>query len=255
MSPSPRIGAEILIGTSGFTYAHWRAPVYRNAPQSRWLELYAAEFPTVEINATFYRLPRPAVVEHWAQRVPDGFVFAIKVSRYLTHIRRLENVADGVERLRRLLAPLAAAGRLGPWLWQLPPGFTRDDKRLETTLALLPPGRHAFEFRDPSWFCPPVLRLLERAGACLVIGDAPTRPYQTLDATTDWRYLRFHHGAHGRRGNYAERELATWAERIDGWARDGDVYAYFNNDWEAFAVRNARDLRRRVAARGRAVAA
>jgi uncharacterized protein YecE (DUF72 family) len=250
-----RVGSEVLIGTSGWTYPHWRVPVYHGAPQSRWLELYAAEFPTVEVNATFYRLPRPSVVERWAERVPEGFVFAVKTSRYLTHIRRLEDIGEGVERLRRLLVPLAAAGRLGPWLWQLPPGFTRDDARLRAALAALPPGRHAFEFRDASWFCPAVLRLLERAGACLVIGDAPTRPYQTLDATTDWRYLRLHHGTHGRRGNYAPRELATWAERIVHGARDGDVYAYFNNDWEAFAVRNARDLQRRVAAGGRTVAA
>src|SRR5206468_6315062 len=111
----------------------------------------------------------------WAQRVPDGFVFTVKTSRYLTHVRRLDDIHEGVERLSRLLVPLAEAGRLGPWLWQLPPGFTRDDARLRLTLDLLPPGRHAFEFRHASWFCPPVLRLLERAGACLVIGDAPTR--------------------------------------------------------------------------------
>jgi uncharacterized protein YecE (DUF72 family) len=255
MTASSQIGSRIVIGTSGWTYPHWRAPVYQGAPQSRWLERYAAEFPTVELNATFYRLPRPVTVERWAQRAPEHFLFAVKVSRYLTHVRRLRDIGEGVDRLRTLLAPLAAADRLGPWLWQLPPGFARDDARLREALAVLPPGRHAFEFRDPSWFCPPVLRLLERAGACLVIGDTPTRPFQTLDATTDWRYLRFHHGTHGRRGNYASRELATWAGRIDRWARDGDVYAYFNNDWEAFAIRNARELQRRVAGGARTVAA
>jgi len=255
MTASPHIAPQILIGTSGWTYPHWREPVYERAPQSTWLERYAAEFPTVEVNATFYRLPRPVTVERWAERVPEGFVFAVKASRYLTHVRRLEDIGEGVERFRRLLTPLATAGRLGPWLWQLPPGFTRDDARLRAALEALPPGRHAVEFRDASWFCPPVLRLLERAGVCLVTGDTPARPYQTLDATTDWRYLRFHHGTHGRRGNYAQRELETWAGRIERWVRDGDVYAYFNNDWEAFAIRNARDLQRRVAAGARTAVA
>jgi uncharacterized protein YecE (DUF72 family) len=237
---------RILVGTSGWAYDHWRRPVYGGAPQRRWLELYAAEFPTVEVNATFYRLPRESMVRGWAERAPRGFVFAVKVSRYLTHVRRLGDVAAGLQRLETLISPLAEASVLGPLLWQLPPGFARDDVRLSATLDRLPPGRHAFEFRHPSWFCPAVFALLERAGAALVIGDAPQRPYQTLDATTDWRYIRFHHGTRGRRGNYSPSELEAWAARIDGWGAQGDVYVYFNNDWEAFAVRNARDLRRRL---------
>ena len=246
--------SEILIGTSGFAYPHWRDRVYQGAPERRWLELYTGLLPTVELNATFYRLPSAAAVQKWADQSPEGFIFAVKVSRYLTHIRRLEGVADGLARLLPLLAPLRDAKALGPLLWQLPPGFRRDDRRLAAALAELPPGRHAFEFRDASWFCPDVYRALERGGVSLVIADDARRRYGDAPATADWRYLRFHYGSRGRRGNYSAHELDDWARRIEGYAREGDVYAYFNNDWEGFAVRNAAELARRLAAPGRAAA-
>jgi len=246
--------SRILIGTSGFAYPHWRDRVYQGAPERRWLELYAGRFPTVELNATFYRLPAAAAVQKWADRVPEGFLYAVKVSRYLTHIRRLDGVADGLARLMPLLAPLRDAEKLGPLLWQLPPGFRRDDARLEAALDELPPGRHAFEFRDASWFCDDVYAALADAAVSLVVADDARRRYGDPPATADWRYVRFHYGARGRRGNYSEKELDAWARRIEGYARDGDVYAYFNNDWEGFAVRNAADLTRRIAAPGRAAA-
>jgi uncharacterized protein YecE (DUF72 family) len=235
-----------LVGTSGWSYRHWRDPVYHGAPPSRWLAAYAGWFPTVEINSTFYRLPTVRAVQRWTDETPDGFVFAVKVSRYLTHVRRLTEVDAGLPRLMALLEPLARTGKLGPLLWQLPATFERDDGRLAATLEVLPPGRHAFEFRHASWFCEPVFRLLREAGATLVVGDDPRRPFQTLDATAPWRYVRFHHGHRGRRGNYSPAEIETWATRIAGWRSDGDVYAYFNNDWEAFAVANARLLMRRL---------
>jgi uncharacterized protein YecE (DUF72 family) len=247
--------ATVLIGTSGFAYSHWRHPIYHGAPERRWLELYSALLPTVEINATFYRLPRPSAVRHWAEGTPPGFVVAVKVSRYLTHVRRLREVPAGMERLLALLAPLQEARKLGPLLWQLPPGFQRDQERLETVLRQLPPGRHAFEFRHPSWFCKPVYEALAAAGAALVVADDARRRYGVPEATADWHYLRFHYGARGRRGNYGPTELAAWARRIGQLARTGDVYAYFNNDWEGFAVRNALDLDRRVGRRPQEAAA
>ena len=131
-------------------------------------------------------------------------------------------------------------------LWQLPAWFTRDDERLAGALELLPPGRHAFEFRDPSWFAPDVLALLREHGVALAIGDHPARPFQTLDLTADFTFVRLHHGRRGRRGNYSATELDEWAARIAGLRRHADVYAYFNNDWEGFAVRNALGLRRRL---------
>ena len=236
------------IGCSGWNYASWREPVYERRPASRWLEHYATLFDTVEVNASFYRLPRRSAVAHWVEQTPDGFLFAVKASRYLTHIKRLRDLAQGWALLAERIEPLMEAGRLGPLLWQLPATFRRDDARLAEALAALPPGRHAFEFRHPSWFGPPVERLLRRHGVALVIGDHPQRPFQTHIHTTDWTYVRLHHGHRGRRGNYSPRELDEWAARIRRWRRRGDVFVYLNNDWEAFAVRNATTLRRELGA-------
>jgi uncharacterized protein YecE (DUF72 family) len=236
----------VRVGTSGWSYAHWRIPVYDRQPSSRWLASYAERFSTVEVNSTFYRLPTRRMVRRWVEETPGGFIFAVKVSRYLTHIRRLTDVAVHLPRLLELLEPLADSAKLGPLLWQLPPTFTRDDGRLAATLEALGPGRHAFEFRHESWFCPPVLQLLREAGVALVLADDARRPLPDAGATTDWRYVRFHYGHRGRRGNYSPTELARWASRIRGWREAGDVYAYFNNDWEAFAVRNAEQLNRRL---------
>jgi uncharacterized protein YecE (DUF72 family) len=140
----------IRIGCSGWSYEHWRGVLYpRSGSTSRWLELYAQSFDTVEINASFYRLPNVKTVARWASVVPDEFLFAVKASRYLTHVRRLRDIADGVKRLGERIEPLRSAGKLGPILWQLPPNFTRDDARLESALEALTRDRHAFEFRDP----------------------------------------------------------------------------------------------------------
>jgi uncharacterized protein YecE (DUF72 family) len=211
-------------------------------PARRWLEHYASRFPTVEVNATFYRLAREPAVAHWVEQTPAGFVFAVKASRYLTHIRRLTGLSPGIERFYAPLAPLRAAGRLGPVLWQLPENFHRDDERLRGALEALPAGRHAFEFRHSSWFAAPVIELLRAHGAALVIAHHPARPFQTEVLTSDFTFLRFHHGARGRRGNYADSELSEWAAKIAGWRRACEVFAYFNNDWEAFAPRNAARL-------------
>jgi uncharacterized protein YecE (DUF72 family) len=179
-------------------------------------------------------------------QTPAGFVFAVKASRYLTHVRRLRGIADGVATFFERLQPLARAGRLGPVLWQLPENFHRDDERLVSALRELPAGRHAFEFRHPSWFVPEVYALLREHDAALVIGDHPERPFQSHAATANWRYVRMHYGRRGRRGNYSKRELEIWARRVHGWRADGCVYVYFNNDWEAFAPRDALELRRQV---------
>ena len=174
---------------------------------------------------------------------PPGFVFAVKASRYLTHVKRLADMGRGVERLYEGIAPLVASGKLGPVLWQLPENFHRDDDRLGAALERLPPGRHCFEFRHAGWFAEPVYDLLRRHGVALVYGDDPRRPFQTLELTADWTFIRFHRGRRGRRGNYSETELREWAARIRDLRDTVDVFAYFNNDWEGFAPRNARRLR------------
>src|SRR5438270_4411057 len=215
--------SSVRLGCSGWSYAHWREPVYHGLPAGRWLGRYGELFPTVEVNASFYRLPTRHAAELWAERSPAGFVFAVKASRYLTHVRRLRDVRAGSARLLERMRPLAEAGKLGPLLWQLPETFPRDDERLAAALAALPDVRNCFEFRHPSWFCQPVLDQLAAAGAALVFGDHPARRFQMLEPTADWVYIRFHHGSRGVRGGYSPAELRGWARRIRGWSRRGDV--------------------------------
>jgi uncharacterized protein YecE (DUF72 family) len=239
---------SVRIGCSGWNYDHWRNGVFYppRCPPGKWLDYYARHFDTVEVNATFYRLPRPDAVANWVQTSPPEFLFAVKMSRYITHIRRLRDLGAGVRKFYERIAPLVHSPKLGPVLWQLPGNFKRDDERLAEALARLPHGRHCFEFRHQSWFAPEVYELLRSAGAALVIADDPRRPFQTHELTADWTYLRFHRGLRGRRGNYSESELEEWALLIEGWRRKVDVYAYFNNDWEGFAVRNGLWLRERL---------
>jgi len=232
------------IGCSGWSYREWRGVLYPpGLPAARWLGRYAAKFDTVEVNATFYRLPEETTVRNWAAQVPDGFLFAIKASRYLTHVRRLHEIEDGLERFWGRLKPLREEGKLGPVLWQLPEGFERDDETLAGVLAALPPARHCFEFRHPSWFSPRVYALLERHGASLVLADDPRRDLPRAAPAGPIAYLRLHYGSHGRDGNYSERELASWRRRIAAWRVSRDVFAYLNNDWRGFAPRNAMSLR------------
>jgi uncharacterized protein YecE (DUF72 family) len=237
------------VGCSGWNYRDWRETFYPpKLPARAWLEFYARRFDTVEVNNTFYRLPSADAVAGWVAQTPPAFVFSVKASRYLTHVKRLTDMATGVRRFYERIDPLVRAGKLGPVLWQLPATFRRDDDRLAAALQQLPPGRHAFEFRHESWFAPSVLELLSAHGIALVVGDHPQRPFQTLEPTTDWVFVRFHYGRRGRNGNYSQRELEEWAQRIEGWRRARDVYAYFNNDWKAYAPRNALWLRRRLEA-------
>jgi uncharacterized protein YecE (DUF72 family) len=237
----------VHVGCSGWNYKDWRGAVYPPGVQARqWLEHYSRLFETVEVNATFYRLVSRDAVARWVKETPEHFVFAVKASRYLTHVKRLTGIADGVKTFCERLEPLIEADRLGPVLWQLPESFRRDDERLAGALAQLPGGRHALEVRHSSWFAPEVYALLREHDVALVIGDHPDRRFQTYELTARWRYIRFHHGSRGRRGNYSEKEIEAWAERIHGWRREGTIYVYFNNDWKAFAPRNASQLRKQL---------
>jgi uncharacterized protein YecE (DUF72 family) len=237
------------IGCSGWNYADWRGTFYpQGEPQRRWLELYAQRFDTVEVNTTFYRLPRRDAVAGWVKQTPADFSFAVKASRYLTHIKRLTDLSDGVARFYERIEPLIEAGKLGPVLWQLPGNFPRDDERLRRWLDALPDGRHTIEFRHESWFCAPVMRALREHDVAMTIGDHPERPFQTHEATASWRFVRFHYGQRGRAGNYSATEIEQWARRIAQWRRRQEVWAYFNNDWRGFAPANAQALARRLGA-------
>jgi len=211
-----------------------------------WLDYYARHFDTVEVNATFYRLPKREVVANWVRTSPSGFLFAVKMSRYITHLKRLLDLDEGVRRFYERIDPLVRSPKFGPVLWQLPGNFHRDDERLANALEKLPAGRHCFEFRHESWFVPEVYELLRSRGAALVIGDDPRRPFQTCELTADWTFIRFHSGTRGRRGNYSESELEEWAQRLEGWRPEVEVFAYFNNDWEGLAIRNALWLKQRL---------
>ncbi|HEX5194986.1 MAG TPA: DUF72 domain-containing protein [Solirubrobacteraceae bacterium] len=230
----------VRIGCSGWNYDDWRGDLYPpGLPKRRWLEAYAERFDTVEVNATFYRLASRHAVEGWVRATPARFEFAVKASRFLTHVKRLTDLGQGIERFYAPLAPMVEAGKLGPVLWQLPETFHRDDERLAHWLDALPAGRHTIEFRHPSWFAAAVLERLADRGVALTVADHPQRPFQPHTATADWWYVRFHYGARGRNGNYSRSELATWARRIAQWRSRRDVYAYFNNDWNAYAPANA----------------
>lgn len=241
-----RLG-QARIGTSGFFYNHWREVLYpRDLPRTRWLEQYATRFDTVELNNTFYRLPADKTFQSWHDRAPAKFLYALKLSRYITHIKRLLDPAEALDIfLERadLLAP-----HLGPILVQLPPRWNVNLDRLDAFLALCPRRyRWAVEFRDPSWLRREVYDLLRRHGASLCVHDLIEN--HPREVTADFVYLRFH-GATGPKyaGDYPPETLQREADGIRQRLAGGlDVYAYFNNDALGHAVRNATDLKEAIA--------
>jgi len=232
--------ANLFIGTSGFSYNHWKGVFYpEDVPASHWLEFYAQHFGTVELNNPFYRLPARQAFEKWAEQTPDDFVFAVKFSRFLTHIKRLK---DPEEPLDRFMSRADALGRkLGPILFQLPPNFKPDLDRLANLLMLRPPdSRWVLEFRNPEWFSDEVLDLLREHGTALCVQDS-TEGCPTA-ATARFAYVRFH-GTPTANGSYDKKLLRSWAHQFEQWLGDGiDVYAYFNNDMMGYAVKNAMEL-------------
>jgi uncharacterized protein YecE (DUF72 family) len=232
----------VLVGTSGWQYRDWSGVLYpRRTPHRLWLETHAAAFATVEVNAAFYRLPKPATFADWRERTPPDFTMAVKASRYLTHVKRLREPEGPV---RRLMDAASALGpRLGPVLLQLPPTLLAHPVDLAACLRCFPEGqRVAVEPRHESWWVPEVRDVLERHGAALCWADRRSRPVTPLWRTADWGYVRLHEGR-GAGGSYGRRALARWVERIqEAWpsgAQAADVYVYFNNDAGGAAVHNA----------------
>jgi len=244
MSARARRGA-LRVGTSGYQYNHWRGVFYpEKLAKKHWFEHYARHFDTVEINNTFYNLPETGTFERWREQTPEGFVYALKYSRFGTHIKRLkdpeQHVGLFVERARHL------GSHLGPILVQLPPNWHLSLERLEGFLAALPrEHRWALELRDPSWFDESVYALLRRHRAALCIHDMIDD--HPREQTAEWSYLRFHGPRGDYAGSYTPQALSAAARRIRGQLEQGaDVYVYFNNDAEGHALANARDLRRYV---------
>lgn len=234
------------VGTSGWQYRDWRGRLYpAGVPQRAWLEHYSERFATVEVNATFYRLPSRAVVEGWARRTPRDFVVAVKASRYLTHIRRLREPREAVGRLMGVVDALGP--KLGPVLVQLPPDMRADTDALAAVLRAFPAGvRVAVEPRHPSWLVAATFRLLERHDAALCMADRPGwRPDPRRTAT--WGYLRLHEGRATPRPCYGARALDSWAGRLrERFGPDDDLYVYLNNDPGGCAPRDARLLAGRL---------
>jgi uncharacterized protein YecE (DUF72 family) len=229
----------LWIGTSGWQYRHWRETFYpRGIAQTKWLEFYADRFSTVESNAAFYRLPEAETFAAWAERTPQGFVMAVKASRYLTHILRLTEPEEPVQRL--VVRAQELGDKLGPILLQLPPTLKLELDRLRRTLDAFPADmRVAAEFRHKSWFIDEVQRELTDRGVALCLADR-RGPITPIWRTADWTYLRFHVGQSTPRPCYGEEALTSWAERIaDTWTADEDAYVYFNNDHRACALRDA----------------
>jgi uncharacterized protein YecE (DUF72 family) len=241
----------VLVGTSGWQYRHWRDAFYpASVPQRLWLEYYAGRFPTVENNGAFYRLPARETFEQWRARIPEGFVMAVKASRYLTHIRRLRDPAEPVRRMLDAFAGLD--GKLGPVLIQLPPDMRADAELLDRTLGRFPPGmRVAVEPRHESWWTDAVKDVLAARGAALCWADRAGRPVTPLWRTADWGYVRFHEGTADPWPRYADRCLCDWAERVvRAWPDHSPVYAYFNNDQCGAAVVDAAEFARLTASPG-----
>jgi uncharacterized protein YecE (DUF72 family) len=229
----------VLVGTSGWQYRHWRETFYpKGVAQTRWLEYYAERFQTVESNNAFYMLPAAKTFEGWERRTPADFVMALKVSRYLTHIKRLADPEEPVRLLVERASNLQT--KLGPALIQLPPSMKIDTGRLRASLAAFPKTwRVAVEFRHDTWYTPEVEAILVEFGAALCHADRQ-RVLTPLWRTTDWGYVRFHDGLAEPRPCYDEPTLVRWVQWIaERWSRDQDVYVYFNNDPRACALRDA----------------
>jgi uncharacterized protein YecE (DUF72 family) len=241
----------IFVGTSGWQYRHWKERFYpEGLPQRLWLAEYASTFPTVEVNNSFYQLPKEETFDKWRETVPKPFLFAVKASRYITHIRRLRGAKESVELFWSRATHLGS--HLGPVLFQLPPNFKADPGLLQDFVAVLPEGmRPAFEFRDDSWRRDDVFDSLEKAGAAWVLADRPGWRVPHI-VTTGWSYVRFHQGRPVHPG-YPASKLRRWADRIAS-AGATDTFVYFNNDWLGAAPKDALAMTRLLARRGLAVA-
>jgi len=243
------LNPQVRIGTVGWSYRHWRGSFYpESMPQRQWLAYYAEHFDTVEVNTTFYHLPRASTCESWAQTAPAGFVYALKASRLITHDRRLADAEAGlaafIDRARLL------GEHMGPILFQLPPTFECDLHRLEGFLGLLPGDlTSVFEFRHDTWFRQETFDLLAEHGACFCSHDMPRRP-SPRRATGPAAYVRFHGLTRRYTGSYPEDVLLDWAHWLGERYREGrSIYAYFNNDVGGFAVDDAQRLRGMLAER------
>jgi uncharacterized protein YecE (DUF72 family) len=247
MTANRSANGNVHIGTSGWHYAHWRGPFYpANLRPDEMLRWYARHFDTVEINNSFYRLPTSEALAGWCRETPRDFCFAVKASRYITHNRKLNEPKDTVRKFLRQVRKLKR--RLGPILFQLPPSWQVNVRRLETFLAALPRRhRYVFEFRNPTWNVPEVYEALRRRNAAYCIYELAG--FQSpIEVTADFTYVRLHGPGNKYQGDYTRADLQTWTNRIADWrSKLQQIFIYFDNDQAGFAAKNALQLRGMVA--------
>lgn len=233
---------SVFIGTSGFSYPYWQGEFYpSDLPQGEWFSYYVKHFNTVELNVSFYRLPKKETFVNWRAKAGPGFVFAVKGSRFITHVKKLRNCQEPLKRFFEAASGLMDTSEVV--LWQLPPKFRADSERLVEFLKLLPRDwRHAFEFRHESWLKEAIYDILTQHNSAVVFQDFPDWP-MSEEITADFIYLRFHGKTALYSSCYTKKELTAWAQKIKTWREKGlDCYAYFNNDALGYAVENTREL-------------
>ena len=240
---------KVFIGTSGYNYKAWKGPFYpEDIPQKKWMEFYSGQFPTVEIDATFYRSFPRHIYTKWAGLTPDDFVFSIKGSRYITHRSRLNIGKDSIDMFFDAATGLGM--KFGPALWQFPPLFknTKENmSRLKNFFNMLPhESKNAFEFRDESWFVDQTYELLNKYNVGFVINDSGKIPSKEI-ITGNFVYIRFHGPGARYASEYTTEQLREWAQKIKNYQKKYDVFAYFNNDVKAYAPMNAELLKELLA--------
>lgn len=240
---------NLFIGTSGYSYKHWAKGVFypQGLPSNKWLEFYCERFNAVELNVTFYRLVKQSTFEGWMKRTPKDFSFAVKGSRFITHVKRLKAVEEPLKKFGASLIPLMKKTKCV--LWQLPPGFKADPERLKFFCSLLAKSRvlkktrHVFEFRHETWFTEETCGILKQFNYGLCFAASPKKIGEEV-LTADFVYLRFHGGSSLYASNYSDEQLKTWARKVKEWKpKIGQVFAFFNNDNYGFAPPNAMRLR------------
>ena len=232
---------EIRIGTSGWNYPHWKELFYpKGLSRNKWLEFYAEHFDTVELNVTFYRLPSEKTFKNWHKRVPENFLYSVKASRIITHVRRLKNVEDALENFYSAVSHLKE--KCGPILFQLPPSLSFEEDLLEEFCSILRPEyRYALEIRHKSWIDDRVFEILRKYNIAFCISDSAGRfPYHE-EVTADFVYVRLHGPTKLYASEYTEEQIREWAEKLRKWGRD--AFIYFDNDFNAYAIKNAKMLK------------
>jgi uncharacterized protein YecE (DUF72 family) len=232
---------KIHIGTSGWIYNHWAEIFYpKDCAKAKWLEFYAEHFGTVELNASFYRLPKPQTFENWRKRTPDHFLWAVKASRYITHIKRIKDIQEPLERFFSAVAPLEE--KRGPLLFQLPPTLSFDEAVLSHFCKQLKANHLCtLEVRHPSWAQKRALAILKDHNVALCASDTAGRYTYIEEGTATFRYIRLHGSKKLYASEYSEEELQEYARKIRAWSKD--TYLYFDNDFSGYAIKNAKRLK------------